>query len=160
MALRVGELHPDHVERRALPEPRPVEIEALLILAYPKSEALAGDSLGPLTDGLGGDRRGDCLEDDREGAGLLQGERAFDELGFPAVTDEELEPGLIAVATPVRGYDGAVVAALSVSGPTTRMNRDGLPAMAGYCAEEAAALSAVLGYRQRGARQSRKAGAA
>jgi DNA-binding IclR family transcriptional regulator len=75
-----------------------------------------------------------------------------------AVTDEELEPGLIAVATPVRGYDGAVVAALSVSGPTTRMNRDGLPAMAGYCAEEAAALSAVLGYRQRGARPHRKAG--
>ena len=67
-----------------------------------------------------------------------------------AVTDEELEPGLIAVAAPIRGYDGAVVAALSVSGPTTRMNRDGLPAVAGYCAEEAAALSAVLGYRQRG----------
>ena len=42
-----------------------------------------------------------------------------------AVTDEELEPGLIAVATPIRGYDGAVVAALSVSGPTTRMSRDG-----------------------------------
>jgi len=77
-----------------------------------------------------------------------------------AVTDEELEPGLIAVAAPIRGYDGAVMAALSVSGPTTRMNRDGLPAVAGYCAEEAAALSAVLGYRQRGARQSRKAGAA
>jgi DNA-binding IclR family transcriptional regulator len=77
-----------------------------------------------------------------------------------AVTDEELEPGLIAVAAPIRGYDGAVMAALSVSGPTTRMNRDGLPAVAGYCAEEAAGLSAVLGYRQRGTRQSRKAGAA
>ena len=77
-----------------------------------------------------------------------------------AVTDEELEPGLIAVAAPIRGYDGAVMAALSVSGPTTRMNRDGLPAVAGYCAEEAAALSAVLGYRQRGTRQTRKAGAA
>jgi DNA-binding IclR family transcriptional regulator len=77
-----------------------------------------------------------------------------------AVTDEELEPGLIAVATPIRGYDGAVVASLSVSGPTTRMSRDGLPAVAGYCAEEAAALSAVLGYRQRASRQSRKVGAA
>jgi DNA-binding IclR family transcriptional regulator len=75
-----------------------------------------------------------------------------------AVTDEELEPGLIAVATPIRGYDGAVVAALSVSAPTTRLSRDGLSAVAGYCAEEAAALSAVLGYRQRGARQNRKAG--
>jgi len=75
-----------------------------------------------------------------------------------AVTDEELEPGLIAVATPIRGYDGAVVAALSVSGPTNRMTRDGVPAIAGYCAEEAAALSAVLGYRQRGAKQTRKAG--
>jgi len=75
-----------------------------------------------------------------------------------AVTDEELEPGLIAVATPIRGYDGAVVAALSVSGPTNRMTRDGVPAIAGYCTEEAAALSAVLGYRQRGAKQTRKAG--
>src|SRR5215470_15573499 len=75
-----------------------------------------------------------------------------------AVTAEELEPGLIAVATPIRGYDGAVVAALSVSGPTTRMSRDGVPAIAGYCAEEAAGLSAVLGYRQRGAKQTRKAG--
>jgi IclR family transcriptional regulator, acetate operon repressor len=75
-----------------------------------------------------------------------------------AVTDEELEPGLIAVATPIRGYDGAVVAALAVSGPTNRMTRDSVPAIAGYCAEEAAALSAVLGYRQRGAKQTRKAG--
>ena len=77
-----------------------------------------------------------------------------------AVTDEELEPGLIAVATPIRGYDGAVVAALSVSGPTNRMSKDGVAAVAGYCAEEAAGLSAVLGYRQRPGRQNRKAGAA
>ena len=75
-----------------------------------------------------------------------------------AVTDEELEPGLIAVATPIRGYDGTVVAALSVSAPTNRLSRDGVPAIAGYCAEESAGLSAVLGYRQRGAKQTRKAG--
>jgi hypothetical protein len=37
------------------------------------------------------------------------------------------------------------------------MTRDGLAATAGQCAEEAAGLSAVLGYRQR-ARQNRKAG--
>ena len=77
-----------------------------------------------------------------------------------AVTDEELEPGLIAVAAPVRGYDGAVIAALSVSAPTTRMTRERVPVAAGHCVQEAAGLSAVLGYRQRAARQNRKAGAA
>jgi len=77
-----------------------------------------------------------------------------------AVTDEELEPGLIAVAAPIYGYDGAVVAALSVSAPTTRMSRDSLGTVAGYCTEEAAGLSAVLGYRQRASRQSRKVGVA
>jgi len=77
-----------------------------------------------------------------------------------AITDEELEPGLIAVAAPVHGFDGAVVAALSVSAPTTRMTRDRLTATAGQCVGEAAGLSAVLGYRQRAARQTRKAGAA
>jgi len=75
-----------------------------------------------------------------------------------AVTDEELEPGLIAVAAPIYGYDGRVVAALSVSAPASRMARDGLAAAASQCAEEAAGLSAVLGYRQRAARQNRKAG--
>ena len=77
-----------------------------------------------------------------------------------AITDEELEPGLIAVAAPVHGFDGAVVAALSVSAPTTRMTRDRLTTTAGHCVGEAAGLSAVLGYRQRAARQTRKAGAA
>jgi IclR family acetate operon transcriptional repressor len=75
-----------------------------------------------------------------------------------AVTDEELEPGLIAVAAPVRGYDGAVVAALSVSAPVNRMNRDAAITAAGHCTDEAAALSAVLGFRQRASKQNRKAG--
>ena len=39
--------------------------------------------------------------------------------GF-AVADEELEPGLSAVAAPVRRFDGRIVAALNVSGPTFR----------------------------------------
>ena len=77
-----------------------------------------------------------------------------------AITDEELEPGLIALAAPVHGFDGAVVAALSVSAPATRMTRDRVSATAGYCVAEAAGLSAVLGYRQRASRQNRKAGAA
>jgi hypothetical protein len=47
-----------------------------------------------------------------------------------------------------------------VSAPTNRLSKDGVAAVAGYCAEEAAGLSAVLGYRQRANRQTRKAGAA
>ena len=75
-----------------------------------------------------------------------------------AVTDEELEPGLIAVAAPIRGFDGGVVAALSVSAPAARMTRDRLAAAAGHCVAEATGLSAALGYRQRAGRQARKAG--
>jgi len=74
-----------------------------------------------------------------------------------AVTDEELEPGLVAVAAPVFGFDGAVAAALSVSAPATRMTPDRVASIAERCVEEAVGLSAVLGYRQRG-RHTRKAG--
>lgn len=38
-----------------------------------------------------------------------------------AVACDELEPGLSAIAAPVRGRDGTVVAALGVSGPTARI---------------------------------------
>jgi IclR family transcriptional regulator, KDG regulon repressor len=37
-----------------------------------------------------------------------------------AVADEELEPGLAAVAAPVRRFDGRIVGALNVSGPSFR----------------------------------------
>jgi IclR family transcriptional regulator, acetate operon repressor len=93
-----------------------------------------------------------------------------------AVTNEELEPGLVAVAAPVyRDADPAggsggssprddtdpVVAALSVSGPATRLTRDRIPAVAARCVSEASALSAVLGYQPaRPRRQPQKEGAA
>jgi len=64
-----------------------------------------------------------------------------------AVTDSELEPGLVAVAAPVCRDGGAVVAALSVSGPATRLTPARLPAVAAQCADAAAELSAVLGHR-------------
>jgi IclR family acetate operon transcriptional repressor len=64
-----------------------------------------------------------------------------------AITDSELEPGLVAVAAPVRRDGGAVVAALSVSGPATRLTPAQLPAVASQCVAQASALSAVLGHR-------------
>ena len=65
------------------------------------------------------------------------------------MTDEELEAGLIAFAAPVFRYDGTVVAALSVSAPTSRMSRETAANAARRCAEEAAGLSAALGHRPR-----------
>jgi IclR family transcriptional regulator, acetate operon repressor len=92
-----------------------------------------------------------------------------------AVTNEELEPGLVAVAAPVyRAADTAggsggssprasTVAALSVSGPATRLTRSRIPAVATRCMAEASALSALLGYRPGPSRrqsQRQKEGAA
>src|ERR1700750_1709909 len=54
-----------------------------------------------------------------------------------AVTDEELEPGLVAVAAPVYRDGGAVVAALSVSGPASRLTPARVPVVAAQCAAEA-----------------------
>jgi IclR family transcriptional regulator, KDG regulon repressor len=39
-----------------------------------------------------------------------------------ATADEELEPGLAAVAAPVRRFDGRIIAALNVSGPSFRFS--------------------------------------
>ncbi|MGH2627273.1 MAG: IclR family transcriptional regulator [Anaerolineales bacterium] len=61
---------------------------------------------------------------------------------------EELEPGFVAVAAPVFRHDGAVVAAISVGGPTARMPPDRLPELAGRVARHAARASRTLGYRQ------------
>ena len=78
-----------------------------------------------------------------------------------AVTDEELEPGLVAVAAPVYRDGGTVVAALSVSGPATRLRKARIPAIAARCAAEAQGLSAVLGYQpERSRSQREKEGAA
>jgi IclR family acetate operon transcriptional repressor len=67
-----------------------------------------------------------------------------------SVTNEELEPGLVAIAAPVyRGGDGAshVVAALSVSGPSTRLTSEQMPATAARCVAAADSMSVILGYR-------------
>jgi IclR family transcriptional regulator, acetate operon repressor len=67
-----------------------------------------------------------------------------------AVTSEELEPGLVAIAAPVfSGGDHAshVVAALSVSGPSRRLTSDQIQAAAAWCVTAADGLSVNLGFR-------------
>jgi DNA-binding IclR family transcriptional regulator len=66
------------------------------------------------------------------------------ELGW-ASAYEELEPGLVAVAAPVRDANGLVVAGLSVSGPILRITRRDLPRIAEPLVAEADRLSRRLG---------------
>ncbi|MFC7914697.1 IclR family transcriptional regulator [Streptomyces sp. NPDC057386] len=62
------------------------------------------------------------------------------------VTVEELEPGLAAVAAPVRAHDGQVMAAISVSGPVYRLSADRLPGLAERMVAAGAELSRRMGY--------------
>ena len=70
-----------------------------------------------------------------------------------ATAVEELEPGLWAVAVPVRDASGAVVAALSISGPTVRLRGGMLERFGRLLVTEGRAVSAGLGHddRKRGA---------
>jgi DNA-binding IclR family transcriptional regulator len=66
-----------------------------------------------------------------------------------AVAVDELEPGLTALAAPVHGPTGDVIAALSVSGPTLRLDPERIEELRPVLTREAAALSARLGHREK-----------
>jgi DNA-binding IclR family transcriptional regulator len=59
---------------------------------------------------------------------------------------EELEVGLNAVAVPVRGADGDVVAAISVSGPSYRLTAESFPDIAKKLQIGADRISSRIGY--------------
>jgi IclR family transcriptional regulator, acetate operon repressor len=67
-----------------------------------------------------------------------------------ASTMEEHEIGLAAIAAPVRTLDGHVIAAVSASGPTFRINEDTLPDLAEHVLAAAAEISQRHGYPRRG----------
>jgi DNA-binding IclR family transcriptional regulator len=67
-----------------------------------------------------------------------------------AHTVEELEVGLNAVAAPIRRSDGAVVAALSVSGPAYRVTPERVSELGPVAAAAAASISRRLGHSERG----------
>jgi DNA-binding IclR family transcriptional regulator len=64
-----------------------------------------------------------------------------------AVSLDELEVGLGAVAAPIRSVNGQVVAAVSVSGPTARINDHGITALGDLVVAETRGLSTALGHR-------------
>ena len=60
-----------------------------------------------------------------------------------ALTDDELEIGLIGIAVPVFGIHGDVVAALGISGPTPRLE-DRLDTLGHHLLDQSTALSSLL----------------
>ena len=83
------------------------------------------------------------------GAVALQ--RALDEVrlaGF-AIDDEESEVGMRCIAAPVRDISGKVIAAVGLAGPTQRLTKKDLRAMAPDVIATGDAVSVRLGYRPR-----------
>jgi len=66
--------------------------------------------------------------------------------GYATIVDE-LELGLAAAAAPVRDADGAVVAALSVAGPTARLSEARLGLLGRVAIEQAHTVSVQLGFK-------------
>lgn len=64
-----------------------------------------------------------------------------------ALSIEERVPGISTVAVPVLGFDGRVVAALSVSGPSIRMDPDRLLQLVPVARVAGERLSKMLGFR-------------
>jgi IclR family KDG regulon transcriptional repressor len=73
-----------------------------------------------------------------------------------AVDDEEHENGVRCVAAPVRNRKGAVIAALSISGPTIRLPLDHLVSVRSLVCEAAEEISRLLGYSPAGHRTARR----
>jgi DNA-binding IclR family transcriptional regulator len=79
---------------------------------------------------------------------LLEQLHQVREDGF-ATAYEELETGLNVAAVPVRDHTGAVVAALSVSGPAYRMDKAGIEAQIEDLKAAGAQISRRMGYLDR-----------
>jgi DNA-binding IclR family transcriptional regulator len=62
---------------------------------------------------------------------------------------EELEIGLMAVGAPIRDRDGQIIGAISLSGPTVRINRSAIKSLAALVIESAKNISRDLGFQRR-----------
>jgi len=80
----------------------------------------------------------------------LQEELALTRARGYATTWAELAPDLVAVGAPVRDHRGRVVAAVAISIPISRVERDRLPQLAEPVLRAAEAVSERMGYRKAG----------
>lgn len=63
-----------------------------------------------------------------------------------SVAWEELELGLVAVGAPLRNFDGDVIAAISLAGPTRRLPKNRIPEIGKMICEKANEISHSLGF--------------
>src|SRR5881398_1771540 len=77
------------------------------------------------------------------GGGKVEESELIRSRGY-ATSIDELEVGLSALAAPVLGADGVVVAALSISGPTARLTAERIDELAPLLKDEAATLTRRL----------------
>ncbi|MEQ1841796.1 MAG: IclR family transcriptional regulator [Verrucomicrobiales bacterium] len=82
---------------------------------------------------------------------LRQDLRRVRSRGF-SIDDEEIFSGLRCVAAPIFGLDGAVIAGVSVAGPTSRIPKDSLPRFAAKVVGVAEEISRRLGHTAGSAR--------
>ena len=68
-----------------------------------------------------------------------------------AVEDEESEVGMVCVAAPIRDDSGAVVAAVGIAGPVTRLSKKAVAGVIPHVIATADQVSMRLGYRPRAA---------
>lgn len=68
------------------------------------------------------------------------------DMGY-AISNEENEPGVRAVAAPIFDHEGKVVAAVNLGGPAVQMKIEDLPALGKLVRAAAAQMSRALGYR-------------
>lgn len=73
--------------------------------------------------------------------------RAIVKQGY-AISSGETSNDALAIAAPIRDGSGEVVAALGISGPASRITRNGVQELTGFILQRAADLSLALGYRQ------------
>jgi DNA-binding IclR family transcriptional regulator len=64
-----------------------------------------------------------------------------------AFDDEEVHEGVRGIAAPVRDYSGEVVAAITITGPASRITRGKLPELAAKVIQAADNMSSRLGHR-------------